>query len=130
MNPTKQIDQGNKPKVSLRWKTFWHKLTHWEYWPFNVLYAPLVPYWAWLSLRTKSFFYFTATNPGIEFGGMLGESKGEILKRIDPRYLPLTICLDANPSASEIEDLMSQNSQWVSLCQNVFHRRETLGLFP
>ncbi|WP_421874705.1 hypothetical protein [Marinoscillum sp.] len=67
---------------------FWHKLTHWEYWPFGVLYFPVYFYFTWLAIRCRSFFFFTAANPSIDFGGMLGESKDEIFKLIPNRFIP------------------------------------------
>ena len=69
---------------------YWAKLTRWEFWPFSVFYFPVLFYWTWLVMRTRSFFFFTSSNPGIEFGGMLGESKDKIYKNIDPQYLPKT----------------------------------------
>ncbi|WP_420582683.1 hypothetical protein [Reichenbachiella sp.] len=56
-------------------------------------------YWAWLSLKTRSFFFFTASNPTIEFGGMLGESKDKIFKLIPDQYIPKTYKL--NPSVDQ-----------------------------
>ncbi|MEQ9300430.1 MAG: hypothetical protein RIF33_17790 [Cyclobacteriaceae bacterium] len=70
------------------------KFWQWEYWPFNLLYAPIIPYWIWLTIKTRSFFFFTAANPGIEFGGMLGESKEKILQTINPKFLPITVKLN------------------------------------
>ena len=67
---------------------FWHKVTHWEYWPFGVLYFPVYFYYTWLVIRCRSFFFFTAANPTIDFGGMLGESKSEIFKLIPERFIP------------------------------------------
>ncbi len=67
---------------------FWYKLTHWEYWPFGVLYFPVYFYFTWLIIRCRSFFFFTAANPKIDFGGMLGERKKEIFDLIPQHYLP------------------------------------------
>ncbi len=78
----------------------------WEYWPFNLLYAPILPYWIWLSFKTRSFFFFTAANPGIEFGGMLGESKEKILRAIPSRFIPVTVKLSGEISASQIVRIM------------------------
>ncbi len=33
------------------------KLFNWEYWSFNVVYAPIFIYWLWLGLRARSFFF-------------------------------------------------------------------------
>lgn len=66
------------------------KLTNWEYWPFSVLYFPVFFYFGWLALRARSIFFFTASNPSIDFGGMLGERKSEIFDIIPDKYIPIT----------------------------------------
>ncbi|WP_424962723.1 hypothetical protein [Ekhidna sp.] len=66
------------------------KLTHWEYWPFSLLYFPVFFYYAWLVIKHRSFFFFTVSNPSIEFGGMFGERKSDIFKLIPTEYLPQT----------------------------------------
>ena len=67
---------------------FWHKANHWEYWPFGVLYFPVYFYYGWLALRCRSFFFFTAANPTIDFGGMLGENKSKIFDLIPSEFVP------------------------------------------
>ncbi|MEP3387571.1 MAG: hypothetical protein ABJO02_05250 [Reichenbachiella sp.] len=74
----------------------WAKIFRWEFWPFSVFYFPVMFYWAWLSLKTRSFFFFTASNPSIEFGGMLGESKDKIFNLISDQYIPKTYKLNPN----------------------------------
>lgn len=75
----------------IRQTPFLIKLLNWEYWPFAVIYTPAILYWFFLSLKARSFFFFSAANPGIETGGMLGESKIKILKLVPQEYLPKTI---------------------------------------
>ncbi len=77
------------------------RLTHWEYWPFGLIYFPVMFYWAWLCLRARSFFFFSAANPGIEFGGMLGESKYRILRKLPENLRPHTLKFGAAVSAEE-----------------------------
>ncbi|MDW3208979.1 MAG: hypothetical protein R8N23_03885 [Reichenbachiella sp.] len=77
----------------------WAKIFRWEFWPFSVFYFPIMFYWAWLSLKTRSFFFFTAANPTIEFGGMLGESKHKIFNLIPGQFIPKTYKL--NPSVDQ-----------------------------
>jgi len=79
----------------MRIKLFFVKIFNWEYWPFHVVYFPLFFYWLWLSLKARSFFYFSAANPSIETGGMSGESKFEILKSIPEKFIPSTIFVRA-----------------------------------
>jgi hypothetical protein len=61
------------------------RLRHWEYWPFGIVQLPAIFYYLWLSIKARSFFFFTASNPAIEMGGLLGESKIRILNNIPER---------------------------------------------
>lgn len=67
------------------------KLRSWEYWPFAVVYLPVFVYYGWLSLRARSWFFFSAANPGIETGGMRGESKMAVLNKIEAQFKPKTL---------------------------------------
>lgn len=71
-------------------KLFFHKLTHWEYWPFEIVYIPVYFFWAYLAIRAKSIFFFNACNPTIKNGGFMNESKKEIYNLIPPQYYPKT----------------------------------------
>lgn len=59
-------------------KPFFIKLFNWEYWPFAVVYYPVFPVWILLCLRARAICFFNASNPGIENGGMMNESKKDI----------------------------------------------------
>lgn len=87
----------NRLKKLLR-SNFFIKLRNWEHWPFEIIYAPVFVYWLWLSARARSLLFFSAANPGIETGGMLGESKNLIFKLIPDRYKPVTF-LNKYPTA-------------------------------
>lgn len=73
----------------MRTPLFIIKWTNYEYWPWWFFYIPMIPYWLWLAIKTKSFTYFSATNTNMELGGFFGESKANILKQIPEKYLPL-----------------------------------------
>lgn len=78
---------------------FFIKLFNWEYWSFTTVYALIYPFWILLCLRARSFFFFAASNPSIENGGFLNESKKDIYK-ITPSHLsPRTVffSLPVNP---------------------------------
>lgn len=47
--------------------------------------------WLWFSIKARAFFFFTRANPVIETGGVMGESKINILNRIPALLLPKTI---------------------------------------
>lgn len=75
----------------IRSSNFLIKLSNWEYWPFEIIYAPVFIYWLYLSIKARSLFFFSAANPGIETGGLIGESKIKILQKVPKQYLPKTI---------------------------------------
>ncbi len=57
----------------------WKRWTRWEYWPAWLLYPPLLVYIVYLGIRHRGLTVFTATNPAMPAGGLIGESKAEIL---------------------------------------------------
>ncbi len=77
-------------------RLFFHKLTHWEYWPFAVVYFPVFFLWAYYSLRAKTVFFFNAANPGMQNGGFMSESKKQIYDMLPAELYPKTILISAN----------------------------------
>lgn len=71
-------------------KLFFHKLTHWEYWPMQVVYFPIYFLWGYYALRAKTIFFFNASNPSIKNGGFIMESKKAIYDLIPQKYYPKT----------------------------------------
>lgn len=93
------------------WRSnFMIKLRHWEYWPFGILQLPAMFYYVWLSFRARSFFFFTASNPGIEMGGMFGESKFSILNKIPESFKAKTAFVPRNTNADEVFRIMQKAS--------------------
>jgi hypothetical protein len=89
---------GNWVNLPLVWwqqtrqaSPFLIKLRSWEYWPFAIVYLPVFGYYAWLSLKARSWFFFSAANPSIETGGMRGESKRSVLNKIERQFIPKTL---------------------------------------
>lgn len=72
-------------------KTFWQKITNWENWPFALLYFPISFVWIWYCIRSRSLWFFTASNPTIAFGGFEGEGKKEMYEQLPPHSFPRTI---------------------------------------
>src|SRR3954470_4803374 len=75
----------------LLYHPFLIRLFHWEYWPFNVVYGPILFSWLLLCLRARSFFFFNTSNPTIKNGGFLLESKKEIYEIIPAKLYPRTV---------------------------------------
>lgn len=81
------------------------KLRSWEYWPMWLVYFPASFYFIYLSIRARSFFFFSASNPSIETGGMFFESKWNIFKLLPKAYFPATILVNEDDDI----DLMLSN---------------------
>jgi hypothetical protein len=95
-------------------KLFYHpffiKLFNWEYWHFNVVYGPLFPYWFFLCLKSRSFFFFNTANPSIKNGGFLMESKKEIYDLVPFEYYPATLFFKVSTSSQDIIQLIRQRN--------------------
>lgn len=68
-----------------------YKISNWEYYPFYIVYFPLFFVWLYNSLKTGSFFYFNALNPGLENGKFLMDSKKEIYNRMPKGTYPKSL---------------------------------------
>jgi hypothetical protein len=88
---------------------FWIKLTKWEFWPFWLFYTPVYVYWFWLSLRARSFVFFSAANPVMELGGFGGYSKYNVIRRFPAALIPKTICV--NPAINNPDEILKQAGQ-------------------
>ncbi len=86
----------------MNFQLFWHRLTHWEYWPFELIYYPLFPVWLFFSIKARSFFFFNAANPSMTNGGMTMESKMEIYKKIPGEFIPKTILISEDLRGPEL----------------------------
>jgi hypothetical protein len=89
---------------------FFIKLKSWEYWPFGVVHFPSIIYYIWLSIRARSFIFFSASNPGIPMGGMFGESKYDVLKKIPHQYIPKTVLIRLPSTVSFVTNTLTENN--------------------
>ena len=71
---------------------------HWEYWPTWLVYSPVVFYYLILSVRARSFFFFTQANPDMEMGGLYNCSKYRQLRKLPPELIPKTVFLQSGTS--------------------------------
>lgn len=74
-------------------RLFFHKISNWEYWPFQILYIPIYFLWGFYAIKAKSIFFFNASNPRIKNGGFMMESKKAIYDLIPKKYYPKTILI-------------------------------------
>ncbi len=91
-------------------RSIWIKLTNWEYWPAYIANIPVVFFWLWFAIRARKLFFFTAINPAIETGGMLGASKFGILKLFPGELIPESLLLmKGKKRMKTVQDWMATN---------------------
>ncbi|HTE05671.1 MAG TPA: VTT domain-containing protein [Planctomycetota bacterium] len=57
----------------------WKRRITWEFWPAWAFYVPTALWYLALAARHRSLTLPTVANPGMDGGGFIGESKGQIL---------------------------------------------------
>jgi membrane protein DedA with SNARE-associated domain len=104
------------PFVVDRWnrKSLLHSWRRWfvfEFWPAWFAYAPIIPYYTYLSLKNGSFILPFYANPNIFNGGLIGEEKWDFQTRLDPKDTTTlkTILIPKGTSAEEVRRLISEN---------------------
>ncbi|MEM9414287.1 MAG: alpha/beta fold hydrolase [Planctomycetota bacterium] len=79
------LSRDGRRKLAIRIQ----KLSHHEFWPSALFYLPLVPYLVYLALRYRSTTVWTLADPCMPDGGVVGESKSDLLSKIShPAVLP------------------------------------------
>jgi hypothetical protein len=69
---------------------------------------PLFAMWIWYAIKERSLFYFSASNPGILTGGMMGESKYEVLQLVPDGVKPKTILIKLPASAESVMQTLTR----------------------
>ena len=86
----------------------------WEFWPAWLFYLPMVPWIAWLMVRYRSVTVWTAANPGIPHGGVVGESKYEILSKLPSQWRTPSALLESDAISNRLAkfDKICRDHQW------------------
>ena len=73
-----------KPAIGgFQWVRSWYrKYRRWEFWPAWLFYPPVAAMCVWLGLRYRGFSLPTIANPSFRNGGIVGESKIEVLQAL------------------------------------------------
>lgn len=78
-------------------------LSFFEFWPTKLFYFPIAIYWTYLAIRYHSATLPTLVNPCFPVGGLVGDSKSDILSEISPvncdRVPPFVTLLKTQNSA-------------------------------
>jgi membrane protein DedA with SNARE-associated domain len=81
------------------------RLWRWEFWPSWLFYLPTLPWLAYLSLRYRGVLTWTAANPGIPQGGVVGESKHAILAQLPQVYVVPSILVTPGELGTRLEQV-------------------------
>jgi hypothetical protein len=92
----------------MRFKKFFQKIFNWELWNFYVLYFPIGPVWLWYCLRSRSFWYFSSSNPTITFGGFEGEGKKEMYGQLPAHLVPRTVFIMHDMDFDDVKRKISE----------------------
>jgi membrane protein DedA with SNARE-associated domain len=68
--------------VRARMSLIVQRVRRWEFWPAWIFYIPVAGFCVWFGVRYRGFALPTVANPGQKNGGVIGESKIEILRTL------------------------------------------------
>lgn len=86
-------------------RVFGITLFNWEYWPWKVVYIPVLMQYVWHGILAKTFTYPTLINrPYMIYGGIVEESKWEMYLKTPSPLMPQT---ELFPEYSSPEELIA-----------------------
>ena len=88
----------------MKTKSFFTKLTQWEYWPSAMFYVPVLPYAFYKAARIKSMTFFLNVNPAIKNSGDGTESKYKTLLLVPKKHRPKAVLISVNEEFSLVKD--------------------------
>lgn len=92
-----------------RAETAWSRFLNWETWDWRIKYILIAPWWLFLCLRARSFWFFTTSNPTLTFGGFDGETKEEMYAQLPPGTYPLSAFVRSSTPVKNLADIVSAN---------------------
>jgi hypothetical protein len=81
-----------------------YRISHWETWHWLIKYVPMFPFWILHCIKARSFWFFTAANPTLTFGGFEGENKREMYAQLPDGISPRTFFISAGAPMTELEE--------------------------
>jgi membrane protein DedA with SNARE-associated domain len=86
------------------------RVWQWEFWPMWLFYAPVTVWLSWLVLRHRGIGAISAANPGMPDGGIVGESKIDILSRLPASWTIPAVAIAPGPLEARAWQLATQVS--------------------
>jgi membrane protein DedA with SNARE-associated domain len=101
-------------KGRARWVAHVSRLWRWEFWPAWLFYLPLAPWIAYLAFRHRGLTVPTAANPAIPGGGVVGESKYQILRQLPREWVVPSFLVPADDVDQRFEEFacMVRQRSW------------------
>ena len=87
------------------------RVWRWEFWPMWLFYSPVAVWLAWLVIRYRGVGPISAANPGIPDGGIVGESKFDIVSRLPEEWTIPAVAIAPGPTESRLWRFASVVSQ-------------------
>ena len=91
------------PAAYARFSVLSERMPRWEFWPAWLFYLPVAGFCAWLGIRFRGLALPTVANPSQKNGGIVGESKSEILRTLMETSPELTADAFLIPAGSECQ---------------------------
>jgi hypothetical protein len=90
-------------------KKFFQKVFNWELWPFDLIYAPVGIVWLYYSIKARSLYFFTPSNPTLIFGGFEAGGKMEMYQQLPDGSYPKTILITPSQTVDSIKKEINAN---------------------
>ena len=84
------------------------KITDWTHWPFYLFYSPLSFAWVSYYIKSRSLWYFTASNPTLSLGGFEGEAKTEMYRQLPEHLCPRTLVVEPGSPFGNVVQQVAQ----------------------
>jgi len=90
-------------------KKFFQKVFNWELWPFDLIYAPVGIVWLFYSIKARSLYFFTPSNPTLIFSGFEAGGKMEMYQQLPDGSYPKTILITPSQTIDNIKKEINAN---------------------
>jgi hypothetical protein len=85
------------------------RLKDWTHWPFYLFYSPIAYAWPLYFFRSRSIWFYTASNPTLAFGGFEGERKTVMYQQLPPSLCPQTLLIRTGQPWSEVVSALERS---------------------
>lgn len=99
------LDDAGTATTVVRREGLFARWNH-EYWPWYVIYLPVLPGLLLNAIRSRSLVFFSNVNPAIDMGGFFGERKSEIYALLPEGSYPTTLLVECGCALDDVASRM------------------------